>query len=272
MIAVGITIIFILMKMFNFAAGSFVTLGMYLTWVLYGTFGWNTYALAPFLVVAISLIAYVLFKLCFQPLLKRGDDNAMLLVTIGFSYLIPNLIQMIFGAGSLTVPSALKDVSIGMGNFSISMVRLIACGVAILVILALTMVLNHTNFGCLLRATAENTEISEMLGIHSVRSFTIVFMIGIALSGLAGLLLTPIYYVAPSTGDLFQTTPFMIVVLGGMGNIKGSMFAGLLMGVAESLVATLIAPELGPLGIFVAYLLVVYLKPEGLFGRSERVG
>lgn len=271
MVAVGITIIFILMKMFNFAAGGFVTLGMYLTWVLYATFGWDAYILAPFLIIGMSLVAYVVFKLCFQPLLKRGE-NAMLLVAVGLFYLIPNLIQMIFGAESLTIPSALKDTSIGLGIFSVSIVRLIACGVAIIVILALTFVLSHTNLGCSLRATAENAEISEMLGIHSVKSFTIAFIVGIVLSGLAGLLLTPIYYVTPSTGGVFQTTPFVVVVLGGMGNIKGSMYAGLLVGIAEALVATLIAPELGPLGVFVVYLLVIYLKPEGLFGRGERVG
>lgn len=271
MVAVGITIIFGVMKMVNFAAGEFVTVGMFITWMAFQALGWNTYALMPIVMLGMGILAYIIFQLCIRPLLDR-ERSALLLVTIGLSYFLQNFLQVIFGAESLTVPSSLKNSALNILGYSINIARLVAFIFAIIFVFLLSWLLGNTRLGRSLRATAENDQIAEMLGVNSTKAFAIAFIIGIVMSGVAGLLLTPIYYVTPSAGTILKTTPLMIVVLGGMGNIKGAMISGLLVGVTESLVATIIAPELGPLGIFIAYLFVVYFKPEGLFGKGERVG
>ena len=110
-----------------------------------------------------------------------------------------------------------------------------------------------------------------MLGINTRRVFMISWTIGITLTGIGGLLVTPLYYIQPSAGATFRTTAIVAVVLGGLGDIRGALISGIFLGVIEALCALLVASDLGQLGIFVAYLLVLYLKPQGLFGKGERV-
>ena len=125
--------------------------------------------------------------------------------------------------------------------------------------------------GRAMRATAESAEIAEMLGINSRRSFAMAFVLGVSLAGLAGVLLTPLYFVTTTTGATLKTTGLMIVVLGGLGDIRGAFIGALMVGVVESLVSSLIAADLGQAGIFLLFLLVVYLRPQGLFGKGARV-
>lgn len=122
-----------------------------------------------------------------------------------------------------------------------------------------------------MRATAEKPNVAEMLGIDTQRTFTVAFIIGICLAGIAGLLLTPIYDIKPTAGAIFKSTALMIVVLGGVGSIKGAFICGMFVGLVEQFVATFISPDLGPAAVFVFFLLVIYFKPQGLFGRKGRV-
>ena len=112
---------------------------------------------------------------------------------------------------------------------------------------------------------------AQMLGINTKVAFTVAFVLSVVLAGLAGLLLTPIYTIYPSVGSVLKTTALMIVVLGGMGSIPGALVGGLLVGVVEALVGTLISSNLGPAGIFVVFLIVLYARPQGLFGKKGRV-
>ena len=271
LVSVGITIVFGVMKMVNFAMGEFVTLGMYMTWVGYTLTGANTYLLIPFVIVTMAIIAFVCFKLSLQPLLGR-PNTAFIQVTVGLSFFLTNAIQMVFSPNSLTVPSDIKSSALYIRDFSIALPRLIAFIVGLILVVAISIFLSKSMTGLAMRATAEKAEVAEMLGVNSVKCFTLAFIISISLAGVAGLLLTPIYFVAPTAGNILKTTSMMVVVLGGMGNIKGAMIAGLMVGVAEAMVASLIAPELGPAGIFLLFLFVVYFKPQGLFGKGERVG
>lgn len=271
LVAVGITIIFGVMKIVNFAVGEYITCGMYIAFVAYSITGWNTYVLFPFVIIAMALIGLVTFKLCLKPLLNR-ESTAFVLVTFGISYTLMNLLQMIFGAMPLNIPSDIKSASISIGDFTIALPRLIAFVIGLALIIAVDIIIQKTNFGRALRVTAEQSEVAEILGINSKRCFEIAFIIGIVLAGIAGLLMTPFYFVTPTAGTTMKTTALMIVVLGGMGNIRGAFIGGIMVGVVEALVSTLVATELGPAGIFVVFLLVVYFKPQGLFGKGVRVG
>ena len=109
-----------------------------------------------------------------------------------------------------------------------------------------------------------------MLGINTKKTFTIAFMIGVIFAGISGLLITPLYYVTPTAGNMFRTTAYIAVIIGGLGDIKGALVGGLAVGVIEALVTGMISNDLGPVGVCVALLVVLYLRPQGFFGKGER--
>ena len=109
-----------------------------------------------------------------------------------------------------------------------------------------------------------------MLGINTQRTYTVAFILGVAFAGLSGCIITPMYYVQASVGDIFRTAPLMVVVMGGMGNIKGALVAGLLVGIVEQVISTMISADLGTVGICLLFLIILYIKPYGLFGKGER--
>lgn len=269
LISTGVTIIFGVMKMVNFAMGEFIMIGMYMTWLAYSVIGGNSYLQIPFVIVAMALIAYVCFKLTLNRVLGRGS-MAYILMTVGISFFLQNLALMIFGANYKTIPSQINNVSIPLGEFSVSIPRLLAFIIALVLILAISALMNKTMLGRAMRATSEKPEVAQMLGIDTNRAFTTAFILGIVLAGVAGLLVTPIYNINPVAGKIFSTTALMIVVLGGMGSIKGAFLCGMFIGIVEAFVATFISADLGPAAVFLFFLLVVYFKPQGFFGRKER--
>ena len=270
LIAVGITIIFGVMRLINFASGAFLVIGMYLGWLAYSITGWNYYELIPFVAFGSAILGYLSFRLTMIPILNKSRD-AGLLVTVGLAFLLQNLVLIVFGNNPLTLPSALSDASIQIGKYFIGLPRVIAFGTALILVVLVTALVNKTRFGKAMRATSENTEIAEMLGIKTNTIFALAWTLGIVLMGIGGLMITPLYFVQSSLGSTFRTTPIIAVVLGGLGSIKGAFISGILLGVVESLVATNIASDLGPLGIFVLYLVMFYILPRGLFGERERV-
>lgn len=271
LVAVGITVIFGVMKMINFASGEYVMIGCYFTYLFYELTGWQNYFLIPFVAVAMAVFSWICFNLVIRPVLGRGGTS-FILVTVGLSFFLMNLIEFIFGPTQREVVSGLKTSSIRLGLFTIGWPRLLALIIAVLLVIVVNILLNKTLLGRAMRATSEKSDVAQMLGINVKRTYTIAFMIGVILAGVAGCIITPLYYVYPQVGNLYKTTALMAVVLGGMGNVKGAFVGGILVGLAESLVASLVAPDLGPMGIFVLFLIVLYIKPQGLFAKRERVG
>ncbi|WRS28694.1 branched-chain amino acid ABC transporter permease [Oscillospiraceae bacterium MB08-C2-2] len=269
LISTGVTIIFGVMKMINFAMGEFLMIGMYMTWIGYAVFGGNGYTQVLFAIAAMVVTAYVCFRLTIEKLLGRSS-TAYILMTVGLSFFLQNLMQIIFGPNYKTIPSSINTQSIYVGEYSISVPKLIAFICALVLIFVISEIMNRTSLGRVMRATAEKTNVAEMLGIDTKRTFTIAFIMGIVLAGIAGLLLTPIYDIKPTAGTIFKSTALMIVVLGGEGSIKGAFICGMFVGLVEQLVATFISPDLGPAAIFVFFLLVVYFRPQGLFGQRRR--
>ena len=272
LVSVGITILFGVMRIVNFAAGEFVTIGMYMTYVAFLLTGLEPYFLFPIAIICMIVIAVISYSLCIQPLLKKkADGSSFILVTVGLSFVLLNLLQIVFGTIQKSIPSALKTSSINLAGWYILVPRLIAFVVALCLVCLLSVLLGKTKFGRSMRATSENEEVSQMLGINTQRVFLYSFIISIVFLGLAGLLLTPVYSIGPTSGSSVKTIALMIVVLGGMGSIKGALIAGLLVGIAESYVASFVSSDIGPVGVFIVFLIVVYFKPQGLFGRRERI-
>jgi branched-chain amino acid transport system permease protein len=295
LVGVGMTIIFGVMKMVNFAAGSYLVWGMYFTYFWQYALGGrlSPYLLIPLVVLSMVVFGYISFKLTIRRVLNTSDTS-YILITIGLMFFLQNMAETFVGTRPLTVyvsdvlksgsftvrdlliriiPSlagnqAVVNSPLGLLNFGYS--RLIAFGAMVVLVLGVNVLLNKTLLGRAMRATAENPEVAKMLGVDAERTYTIAFIIGVALAALAGLLVTPLYYVSVSASLAFRTAPMMVIVLGGLGNIKGAFFGGLLAGIVEALVTTLIDTQLSVASISILFLIVVYLRPQGLFGKRMR--
>lgn len=269
LIGVGITIIFGVMKMVNFAAGSYLVWGMYFTYLGYMLFGTNCYILIPFVLICMAAFAFITFRLSIKQVLNTGGTS-FILITVGLSYFLQNLAELLFGTTPKTVPSAINTNAIRIGAFSIGLPRFIAFIAMVILVVLVNALLTKTNLGRAMRATAEKPEVAKMLGINTDFTYTIAFIIGVVFAGLAGLLLTPLYYVTPTVGSIFRTSAMMVCVLGGLGDIKGALFAGVIVGIVESLVGTVVSADLGTVAVCVLFLVVLYVKPQGLLGKGER--
>lgn len=273
LIGVGITIIFGVMKMVNFAAGAYLVWGMYFTYLWQSATGWSPYALIPLVVVTMLAFGWITFKLTIRQVLKEGGTS-FILITVGLSFFLQNLAETIFGTSPLTVSSAIKQkalqFTLGSHMYTLGYPRLIAFGAMLVLVLGVYVLLNRTLIGRAMRATAEKPEVAKMLGVHTERTYTFAFVLGVTLAAISGVLITPMYYVQATVGNTFRIAPLMVVVLGGMGSIEGALIGGMLVGIVEQLVATFISADLGTLGISLLFLMMIYLKPRGLFGKGER--
>jgi len=267
LVAVGLTLIFGVMRIVNFAQGEFVMLGMYLSWMLATITHIGAYPGLLVVGAGMFAIGYIAFKFLIVRVLGKNEE-ACILLTLGLSIFLQNVILLIFGADYRTVATSIKDLAFHAGSLSIAVPRLVAFGVALLMVAFLSVFLTKTDLGRAMRATAESREVATLLGINPIRCFAIAFAIGIVLAGAAGVLLTPMFYVYPSVGTLFNLTAFVIVVLGGMGSVPGALLGGLIIGIVEALSSTYISLDLAQLFTFIIFLAVLFLRPSGLFGRS----
>jgi branched-chain amino acid transport system permease protein len=267
LVAVGLTLIFGVMRIVNFAQGEFVMLGMYLSWMLVTVTKIGAYPGLLIVGAGMFAIGYIAFKFLIVRVLGKNEE-ACILLTLGLSIFLQNVILLIFGADYRTVSSSIKDMAFHAGTLSIAVPRFVAFAVALLMVALLSLFLTKTDLGRAMRATAESREVATLLGINPIRCFSIAFAIGIVLAGTAGVLLTPMFYVYPGVGTLFNLTAFVIVVLGGMGSVPGALLGGLIIGIVEALSSTYIALDLAQLFTFIIFLAVLFLRPSGLFGRS----
>ncbi|WP_296522536.1 branched-chain amino acid ABC transporter permease [Rhodoplanes sp.] len=267
LVAVGLTLIFGVMKIVNFAQGEFVMLGMYVSWALATFVGIGPYPGLLIVAVIMFVGGWLTFKLLIIRIIGKSDE-AFILLTLGLSIFLQNITLLAFGADYLTVTTTVKDAAIRFGGLAISLPRLIAFGVALVMVAALTLFLNRTDTGRAMRATAESREVATLLGIDPVSCFAVAFGVGTVMAGIAGVLLTPMFYVYPGVGTLFNTTAFIVVVLGGMGSLTGALVGGLLIGIVEALGGTFVSLDLSQLFAFLIFLAVLFVRPSGLFGRS----
>jgi branched-chain amino acid transport system permease protein len=269
LIGVGITLIFGVMKIVNFAAGAYLVWGMYFTYVWHTVTGWQAYTLIPLVVVSMIIFGYVTFKLTIRQVLG-SDFTTFILITVGLSFFLQNLTEIIFGTNPLRVPSSIGMSSFRIGRFVLAYPRLIAFGIMLVIVAFLGLLLNKTLLGRAMRATAENPEVAQMLGIDTEKTFTIAFLIGVTMAGIAGLIVSPMFFVSATVAETFRLTPLVAVVLGGLGNVRGALIGGLIVGVVETLAATFISADIRIGAVCILFLLVLYLFPQGLFGKGAR--
>lgn len=266
MIALGLTIVFGMLGIVNFAHGALFMVGAYAgLWAAERTGNfWIALIVAPLLVGAFGML---IERLLIRPLYKRPIDDPLLL-TFGLGYVLVEGVRMAFGTDGIpfaTPPELSGVVNVGIGYFPIY--RLFVIGVVIVILAALWLGLEKTRFGLIVRAGARDPLIMRVLGIDIGRLWLMVFGLGVGLTALGGVLAAPMRSVNPEMGALVLTEAFVVTVIGGMGSIVGAVVAGLLVGVVVSMTA-LFAPEMATIAMFALMALVLIARPQGLFGAA----
>jgi branched-chain amino acid transport system permease protein len=254
----------------NFAHGAFFMLGAYVGVFLFAMTGnfWLCLVGVPVIVGAIGMLAE---RVLIRPLYPRHIDDPLLL-TFGLSYVIVELVRVFWGKLGLPfeTPEALQGaVDIGIGYFPLY--RLFVIGVTAVILFALWLLIERTRFGLVIRAGAQDTVIVRILGIDISLVWLIVFGLGTGIAGLAGVLAAPLQGVSPEMGITVLAEAFVVTVVGGMGSLLGAVVAGLMMGVVVSM-TSLFAPEMAKVSMFALMAIVLLIRPQGLFGRTGRMG
>ncbi len=274
LISIGLTLIFGVVRVKNFAHGEYLMLGAYLVYWLNVLIGIDPY-LSVFIVVPIMFAFGALtHQVVIRPVLMKSSLN-QILVTIGLSFFLQNMALLLFRADFRTVRTEYSSVAIKAGVLSIGFPRLMAFVIAMAVTLAIFLFLKHTYLGKAIRAVAMNRQGAMLMGIDINFIYTFAWGLGIACVGVAAIMITPIYSIFPMVGQMFVLAAFVVVVLGGLGNFTGALLAGLLLGVVESFSGYFIHPALKEVVYFGIFILVLSIKPSGLFGLGagyEQVG
>jgi len=266
LLAIGLSLIFGMLTVVNFAHGAFYMVGAFLGVYFLSLTGnfWLSLVLTPLAVGALGLLTE---RFLVRPLYGRGIDYPLLL-TFGLSYVLIEAMRVAFGIEGLpsTTPESLRGaVNLGIGYFP--KYRLFLIAATAVIVLALWLFIEKTRYGLIIRAGSRDPEIVRVLGVDVSRIWLMVFGIGTAIAGLSGILASPTRAVNPEMGIPILAESFVVTVVGGMGSLPGAVVAGLLVGMVFSLTA-LLAPDYAELSIFVLMAVVLLIRPQGFFGKA----
>ncbi len=265
LVALGLTLIYGVLHIVNFAHGAALMMALYGVYFLRQRWGVDPYfALLP--MVAVMFVAgYALQRLVINRA-SHGKDENILLVTLGLSIVLENLALLAFQSDTRTIETPYTLTTVAIGPAMISLSKLVAFGGALVASGVLLWIVQRTDLGRAIRAVAKEKHGARLVGIDVDHVYAMSFGIGLACLGAAACFLLPAYYVNPQVGNGFVLVAFTIVVLGGMGSFAGALLGGLLIGVVESLGGLWFGESLGQIGIFLLFIAVLLFRPQGLFG------
>jgi len=276
LVAMGLNLMFGVMKLVNFSHGEFLMAGMYVAvglaslGTLSGTFGmFGIYWVAIPSMFVMAAVGFAFYLLLLDRAARFGESPQILL-TIGLSIGAQGLAQVLRGSGFKLVPNPINGAAIRFGGLNLQLGPTIAFIVALVVTIMMAWILRATRFGKSARAVAESVETAQMLGIDARRVYIVSTSIAIGLVGLAAALLIPYHYTFPNVGQNFVVVAFLAIVIAGLGNVVGAVFGGLLMGIMQSLTASYFDLDLSTAAIYVLFLAVLLLRPQGLFTHGRR--
>lgn len=267
LVALGLTLVYGVLHIINFAHGALLTAAMYAAWVAWSAFGLDPYVAILPLVPIFFAGGYALQRFVIMPA-SQGQDSNILLVTLGLSIVLENAMLAIFRSDTLSVQVDYAMEVVEVGPMLLSFPRIVGFGVTLLVALVLYVVMTRTDTGRAMRAVAKERTGAALVGIDVRHVYAVTFAIGCACLAISACLLLPSFYVNPRVGNAFVLVAFTIVVLGGMGSVPGALLGGLVIGVVESLSGLYLGDSLGQIGIFIIFILVLLFRPTGLFGAK----
>ena len=271
-IAVGLSLAYGVMGIVNWAHGEFLMLGMFFSFILITSLGIDPYLTLFVNIIVMFVVGYLLQRNVFAKILKRDKDKeptSVLVATSGLGLAMISIATMIFGSTATVAQTVYSGQTVWLGEIVISVSRAISFGLAIAATVGLYLFLQKTELGRSLRATAQDRHTARLMGINTKRTYNIAFGLSLALVGIAAALLIPNFSVYPKVGGYFGLKSFIIVILGGKGNVKGALFAGLLVGVIERIGAIVSSESYALLLVFAVFLLILLFKPEGIFSKRH---
>ena len=270
LVAVGLTIIWGLMEMINFAHGEFMMLGMFGAWGLSAAFGWDPLVS----MVPIAVLMYGAGVLVYRVLMRRvqrGEIFTQIFATVGLFFFVQNGVVSLFTSDYRFVERSLltrlSGANLVLGGVRVGVPLLVGGLIALALFLLLYILIDRTDFGLALQATSEDRETAMLVGIRPQRMYAVAWGLGTALVAIAGVILANFFAVYPQAGLSFTVLAYAIVALGGFGSILGTLMAALVVGVVQSVTAAYLPPAFKDAFVFGSYIIIGLLRPQGLFGR-----
>jgi len=271
LIALGLTLIYGVLHIINFAHGASLMMALSGVYALKERWGIDPYMALPLMVPAMFVLGYAMQRIVINRA-SHGKDENILLVTLGLSIVMENFALLFFKSDTRTIETAYTLTTVAIGpeaaQVMVSLPKLVAFAGALVVSALLILILQRTDLGRAIRAVAKEKQGARLMGIDVEHVYAMCFGLGLACLGAAACFLLPAYYVNPQVGNGFVLVAFTVVVLGGMGSFAGALLGGLLIGVVESFGGLFLGESLGQVGIFVIFIGVLLLRPEGFFGAK----
>ncbi|MFT4116134.1 branched-chain amino acid ABC transporter permease [Bradyrhizobium sp.] len=267
LISVGLTLVFGVLRVVNFAHGEYLTIAMYLTYFMFQRGGIDPFVASVAVVPLMFILGLVTERLLIRPTLE-APHVVQVFVTFALSLFLQNLMLSMFTSDFRSIRTSYSTSAFQIGPLYVSWLRVAVFVVALALAGGVAAFLKYTYTGNAIRATAQDRRSARLVGINVDRIYAVTFALGCALVGAAGILLSPLFAVNPYTGADMILISFVIVVLGGMGSIAGAVIAGLLIGMVESFTGYFAGGELKQLVYFVLFMIVLAVRPNGIFGRK----
>ncbi|MEX2323720.1 MAG: branched-chain amino acid ABC transporter permease [Acidimicrobiia bacterium] len=279
LVAMGLSLVFGVLDIINFAHGALMTIAIYASYLLFQNYGVDPYVSLLITIPLLFIVGVGIQRFAINPVMDAPVHNQLLL-TLGIAIMIENLALVLFTGTprSIELAYARNEFDLGVVTLDfplkvfgavVSLPKLVAFLAALVLAGVLYLLIQRTQLGTAIRASAQEPEGAELVGIDVRRIYMITFGIGAACVGAAGSLVLPFLFVAPTAGATFTIIAFVVVVLGGMGSIPGALVGGLVIGLTQEL-TQLFVPGSKFLGVFVVFLAVLLFRPEGIFGRVRR--
>jgi branched-chain amino acid transport system permease protein len=271
LLGIGLTLIFGIMRVVNFTHGELYAFGAYVVYWLVTTAGVSFFLALP-ISIAAGLVLGALVEFVFLQPMRGADIDTTMLVMIGAWIVMQNTEMIVWGGVAKSIPTPFPETPLVVGPISVAWVRLFALGLALLLIAGTYALINHTKLGMAMRATFQDRDTAALMGVNIRVIHTATFAIGSGLAAAAGALLGPVFLVEPTMGDLASLKAFSIVILGGLGNVTGATIGGFVLALVEEMGAGYLSSGYRDAMGFLIIIVVLLIKPTGLFARVERVG
>ena len=268
LMGMGKNVIFGVMKIINFCHGEMLMVGMYLTFTLCLFLRIDPYMAVPIVAIIMFLLGALLQETLITPSLGTKSFTNLLFLTVGLGTLLQNLALVIFGSSFRTIATSYSTNTVHLGPVTVGLPKLISFIVSMVITVVLFAFLKYTNTGKELRAVSQNAVGAEVVGINVKHIYRLAYGIGCALAGMAGALLTLFYVLSPTAGSSFSFRALIVVVVGGLGSIPGAFFAGIFLGLLETLVSLLISPMYKDLIVFVTFIIILVVR-QNIIARRK---
>lgn len=270
LMGIGLTLIFGIMRVVNFAHGELYMLGAFFLFTLFSLGGVNFFAASLLAIIGVSLLGAGVERVILRPLRDQPIEIPMLAM-VALSVILQNAAILIWDPSPKTISHPFSPIPMVLGPIHVVSIRIFAGLTAVALIVGAHLFIQKSRLGKAMRATFQDKEMAELVGVDVDRIYMVTFSFGAALAGASGVLLGAVFWVYPAMGDLAALKSFAVVIMGGLGDFLGAIAGGLLLGVAENLGAGYVSSGYKDAIGFIMIILLLLLRPQGLFGKRERL-